>query len=184
MLVRKIRTGEEENTEILIISIYCIRSKKKGWQYTKRILPPFVIPECNITLVSVWRYIALYPDGSIYYEEAGFILGTFDDRTIRKHILLGWRMIEKTNLGLSEFLSTLSGYAQVPELKAGESVYACLSLLVDEANQAAVRAGVNSYEPVPPVIYVHVVNVFEKCRNPLKTALNHVFHTLLFFDTS
>jgi len=132
----------------------------------------------------VWRYIALYPDGSIHYEEAGFILGTFDDRTIRKHILLGWRVIEKTNLRLTEVLSSLSGYAQVPELKAGESAYAYLSLLVDEANQAVVRMGVNSYEPVPPVIYVHVVYVFEKCRNSLKTTLNHVFHTLLFFDTS
>ncbi|GAJ06592.1 unnamed protein product [marine sediment metagenome] len=32
-------------------------------------------------------------------------------------------MIQKTTLGLSEFLSTLSGYAQVPELKAGVNVF-------------------------------------------------------------
>ena len=184
ILIRKIRTGEEENTEILIISIYCIRAKKKGWQYTKRILPPFVIPECNIILVNVWRYIALYPDGSIHCEEAVFILGTFDDRTIRKHILLGWLMIEKTNLSLAEFLSTFAGYAQVPELKAGESAYVYLSLLIEEARRAAVRMGVNISEPNPVECYVHVLYVFKNCRNPLKTALNRVFHVLLFFDTS
>jgi len=135
-------------------------------------------------LENVWRYIALYPDGSIHYEEAGIILGTLDDRTIRKHILLGYRMIEKANLILTEFLSILPAYAQVPDLKAGENAYGYLSLLVEEANRAAVRMGENGDEPTPPVIYVHVVYVFEKCRNPLKTALNRVFHTLLFFDTS
>lgn len=141
-------------------------------------------PECNITLENVWRYIALYPDGSIHYEEAGVILGTLDDRTIRKHILLGYRMIEKANLILTEFLSILPAYAQMPDLKAGENAYGYLSLLVEEANQAAVRMGENGDEPIAPVVYVHVVYVFEKCRNPLKTALNRVFHTLLFFDTS
>ncbi len=93
-------------------------------------------------------------------------------------------MIEKANLILTEFLSTFPGYAQVPDLKVGESAYGYLSLLVEEANRATVRMGVSHYEPTPPVIYVHVVYVFEKCRNPLKTALNRVFHTLLFFDTS
>jgi hypothetical protein len=77
----------------------------------------------------VWHYIALYPDGSIHYEEAGFILGSYDDRTIRKHILLGWQMIEKAGLSLTEILSGLSGYAQVPELKAGESAYGYLKLV-------------------------------------------------------
>ncbi len=143
-----------------------------------------MIPECNITLENVWCYIALYPDGSINYEEAGIILGTLDDRTIRRHILLGWRMIQKTNLSLSELLATFSGYAQVPELKAGESGYAYLRLLVDEANRAAVRMGVNVFEPIPAECYVHAGYVFEKCRSPLKTALNRVCHTLLFFDTS
>lgn len=143
-----------------------------------------MIPECNIILVNVWRYIALYQDGSIHCEEAVFILGTFDDRTIRKHILLGWLMIEKTNLSLTEFLSNFAGYAQVPELKAGESAYAYLSLLIEEARRAAVRMGVNISEQTPVECYVHVVYVFKKYRNPLKTALNRVFHVLLFFDTS
>ena len=93
-------------------------------------------------------------------------------------------MIQKTNLCLSEFLATIPAYAQVPELKTGESGYTYLSLLVDEANRAAVRMGVSVFEPTPAECYVHAVYVFEKCRSPLKTALNRVCHTLLFFDTS
>lgn len=181
ILVRKIRTKEEENTEILIISIYCIRAKKRGWQYTKRILPPFVIPECNIILEYVLRYIALYPDGSINYEEAGFILCTYDNRTIRRHILLAWHVIRKTSLHLSEFLSALPSYAQVPEPKVAPRVY--LSLLVKEANRAAIRMRGSRAEETKEVSYVHSVYVFEKCRNPPKTELNRVFHALLFFDT-
>jgi hypothetical protein len=184
ILIRKIRTDEEENTEISIISIYCIRAKKKKWQYTKRILPPFVISECNIILQYVWKCIALYPDGSIHYEKAGEILGTLDDRTIRKHILLGWRMIKKTNLRFHEFLATLYGYTQMPKLKAGENAYTHLNLLVDEANQTAVRMGESVFKPTTIECYVHVVYVFEKCRKPIKTALNNVLHALLFFDTS
>jgi len=143
-----------------------------------------VIPECNITLASVWHYIVLYPDSSIHYEEAGFILGSYEDRTIRKHILLGWRMIEKANLSLTEVLSSLSGYAQVPELKAGSSAYAYLSLLVEEADRAGERMGETRDKPPAAVVYVHVVYVFEKPRTPVKTALNRVFHALLIFDTS
>lgn len=176
ILARKIRTGEEENTEIFIIAIYCIRAKNSGWQYTKRILPPFVIPECNITLSSVWRYLVRYPDDLIRYEAAGLILGSYDNRTIRKHILLVWHMIGGTNLGLMEFLSTLPGYATVPELKAGEHVYSHLMVLVEQAGLVAVRS--------TEVIYVHGVYVFEKSRSRPKTTLNRVFHALLFFDTS
>ncbi len=184
ILIRKIRTGEEENTEILIFSIYCIRAKKKGWQYTKRILPLFVIPECNITLANVWRYIVRYPDGVIRYGEAGIILGSYDNRTIRRHILLVWHMIGSANLGLMEFLSALTGYAVVPELKAGESAYSHLALLVEQLNLTAVRMGETRCEVAPVVGYVHGVYVFEKSRSRPKTTSNRVFHALLFFDTS
>ena len=105
---------------ILIISIYCIKAKKRGLQYTKRILPPFVIPECNIILEYVLKYIALYPDGSIDYEAAGIILGTLDNRTIHRHIELARKMIASTNLHLCEVFSSLSSYAHLPEEKTGE----------------------------------------------------------------
>ena len=114
---RKIRTGEEENIEICIFSIFCIRAKKQGLQYTKRIQPPFLIPECNISLENVLRYIRLHPDESLLYEEADFILGTHDNRTIRRHISVAWQIIKTAGLHISELLSALPSYARVPELK-------------------------------------------------------------------
>jgi hypothetical protein len=184
ILKRKIRTDEEQNIDILIISIYCIRAKERGWQYTKRILPPFVIPECNIMLVNVWRYIVRYPDGVIRYEQAGFMLGSYDNRTIKKHILLGWQMIQVANLGLMKFLSTLPGFASLPKLKVGESAHSHLVLMVEQSRQAAVRMGIAGSTVAPVVSYIHGVYVVEKSRKRPKTTLNHVFQALLYFDTS
>lgn len=183
-IVRKIRTGEEKNTEILIISIYCIRAKKRGLQYTKRILPPFVIPECNIILEYVLKYIALYPDGSIDYEQAGFILGTYDNRTIDRHIELARKMIAGTNLHLCELFSSLSSYAHLPEEKTGEGEYAYLTLLVNEANQAAIRIRGSGSDEIKSIAYVHIEYMFGKSRSPPKTSLNHVLRTLLFHAIS
>ncbi len=183
-LVRKIRTGEEKNTVILIISIYCIRAKKGGLQYTKRILPPFVIPECNIILEYVLIYIALYPDDLIDYEEAGFILGTYDDRTISRHIQLARKMIASTNLHLCEVFSSLSSYAHLPEEKTGEGEYAYLTLLVNEANQAAIRIKGSGADEIKSIAYVHIEYVFGKSRSPPKTSLDNVLRTFLFYDIS
>ena len=57
VLMRKIRNRDFENVEIGVFSIVCGRAKEQGKQYTKRILPPFVIPECNITLENVLEQI-------------------------------------------------------------------------------------------------------------------------------
>jgi hypothetical protein len=94
VLGRKIRTEEEKNTEILIVSIYCERARARGRQYTKRILPVFVIPGCNITLENVLLYLGRHAEGeAIDYEEASYLLGSYDNRTIRRHVEAAWVMI-------------------------------------------------------------------------------------------
>lgn len=143
-----------------------------------------MIPECNIMLSNVWRYLLGCPDHLIRYEAAGFMLGSYDNRTIRKHILLVWHMIGGANLALMEFLSTLPGYATVPELKPGEHVYCRLKFLVAQVWLVAVRMGGVVDRSTLEVIYVHRVYVFEKSRNRPNTTLNRVYHALLFFDTS
>ena len=98
VLGRKIRTEEEENTEILIVSIYCERAHEGGRQYTKRILPVFVIPGCNITLENVLRYVSQHSESEgIDYEEASYLLGSYDNRTIRRHVEAAWLMIAEVN---------------------------------------------------------------------------------------
>jgi hypothetical protein len=58
LLWRKIRSPEEvSNTDIIIIAIICLSAKKLGKQYTKRLLPPFVIPYCVIDREAVLAYL-------------------------------------------------------------------------------------------------------------------------------
>jgi len=116
LLVRKIRTREEQNTEILIVSIYCLLARKQGKQYTKRILPPFVIFRCVIILENVLRYVSKHSESErIDYEEASYLLGSYDDRTIRKHIETAWRMIREAKLDLSRLLAGLGMSAGLSE---------------------------------------------------------------------
>ena len=108
-------------------------------------------------------------------------------------------MIADTNLHLCEVLSSLSSYAHMPEEKTGEGEYAYLSLLVNEANQAAIRIRGSGADEIKDIVYVHIECVFGKSRNPpsksiegpnrrrkpsVKTSLNRVMRNLLFYDTS
>ena len=145
------------------------------------------------------KYITVYPDNLIDYEKAGIILGTYDNRTIHRHIQLARKMIADTNLHLCEVLSSLSSYAHLPEEKTGEGEYAYLSLLVNEANQAAIRIRGSGADEIKDIVYVHIECVFGKSRNPsskstegpdrrrkpsAETSLNRVMRNLLFYDTS
>ena len=119
-LGRKIRKNDTwENEEITIVAIICPIARKYGDQYTKRILPAFVTPECNIMLSNVMRYVAGYPGERINYAKAQMMLGAKDRRTIRKHILQGRKLIEETNLELTQVLSGLPGLAVCPSRNQG-----------------------------------------------------------------
>jgi len=180
-----IRSNEDgENKEITIVAIFCKTAKERGNQYTKRILPPFVIPECNITLANVLECIRRYAGGSIDYEEVSKLLGTVSMRTMRKH--MGWAQafIEQSNLYVSEFLSAIPSFGSLPEQRPGESGYGNLRKLVDESNAAYERIHGGGVGQVPAIVFVHAVYVAKKCRNKLKSPLNFVLEALPFFDTS
>ena len=44
------RCADGRNHELVIVSLICQEAKQQHKQYTKRMLPWFVIPECNIRL--------------------------------------------------------------------------------------------------------------------------------------
>ena len=71
-----------ENVEIVICVIICPTAKREGKQYTKRLVPPFVIPECNISLENVFAMYRAMPDGRIDYDRASELLGTVCAKTI------------------------------------------------------------------------------------------------------
>jgi hypothetical protein len=179
-----VRTEEEGNREILIVAIYCVRAKKQGRQYTKRMLPPFVIPECNITLENVLRYLHCRREQSIDYDAASAILGSYDPRTLKRHILLGLRMIQKANMLMAELLVGLSPYARLPQMKGSDPPLESLGILTAELRQTVRKVAGQVIEPPPEVLFIHRVYVHTGCRNPLATTLNHVFREVAFCDTS
>ena len=180
---RKVRSREEENIEIIIIVTYCKTAKERGDQYTKRLLPHFVVPECNINLENVLQYIVLHPDGSVDFDEASQMLGTQDIRTIRKHITRAMEIIKKTNLRASELLAILPGFGSLPAPE-GKLPIEYLEDQADELFAAAERIIGGRIDFIMPVQYVHIVYTFKKARNPLKISSNRVFHALLIDDTS
>ena len=76
------------NKAILICVIICFAAKGTGKQYTKRMLPPFVTPECNIGLDNAFEMYRAMPDGRICYDRASELLGTFCVKTMRRHYLM------------------------------------------------------------------------------------------------
>jgi hypothetical protein len=183
--VRKVREAESrENVEITIFAIYCGIAKAQGEQYTKRILPPFVTPECTIMLCNVLVYLKQNPQWKINYARAEMILGARDPRTIRKHIVAGREIMQRTTMQLTGVLSQSGQFARVPELKPGRGVSEGLEQTVEEAQGAGKRIHGEAGEQTPAIVYVHLVYAFERARNPLKTPLAHVLFVLAFDDTS
>lgn len=188
----KIRNNDTwENEDITILAIFCPIAKQRGDQYTKRILPAFVIPECNIMLSNVRKYIRRHPQERINYAKAQLILGAKDRRTIQKHIFQGREIVEKTNLELTQVLSGLPSLSCLPEQKPGVGRHESLLATVSQIEDAAIRMDGADRRQMPVIGYVHVVYAFERARNPVKisknsskTPMNHVLSILAFHDTS
>jgi hypothetical protein len=153
-------------------------------QYTKRILPPFVIPECNISFARVLAYIIKYPDGTINYDDASHILGTYDKRTIKKHIQRAWKIIRKTISKLLSFMSNFPGIMILLAKKPQDNLLEYLEKLTNEIHDGHIRMGKSPLYKPSKMIYIHTVYWFEKSRNPIICTLNRVFPALHFYDTS
>jgi len=192
-LIRKIWKSEAQKDEqITIVAIVCLTAKKRGDQYTKRILPAFVIPECNVMLSNVMEYVAQQPQEEINYAKAQIILGARDRRTIRKHIRRGRQIMEETNLELVQMLSGLPGFGRLTEHKPGVKRHKRLTATVEEIESTVTRMhATNRRQPLPDIGYVHVAYMFHRARNPIKISahssknpLNRVLSSLAFHDTS
>lgn len=145
--VRKIRSGEEKNSRILIVSIYCVRARRDGTQYTRRILPPFVIRGCLITLENVLRYVSGHcGQERIDYQEASYLLGTYDNRTIAKHINTARAMIRQASVEVLRRLSSLG-------MPAGEAPEADLTL--SDWSRLESLLGTGSKAGGEPIVVIH-----------------------------
>ena len=172
------------NLEIAIISIFCPIAKERGSQYTKRLLPPFVIPYCVICRESVMAYLREHPDGAIHVAIASRLMGTVDGRTIRRHVRDAMGLIKDSSLQLWEVLSTLPGYAVVPDHRAGASAVESLEKAGEEMDRAAMRVQGGTAARIPVLAYVHACSVYARARQKIVPPLSLVLRAVVFHDTS
>lgn len=181
---RNVRSPQEgENIEIAIVSIICLKAKERGRQYTKRLLPPFVIPFCQIGREGVLQYLRRFPDGRIVYRIAAEMLGAQDLRTIRRHLDMARGQIAKAALKLAPLLREVPAHVVRPR-RPGESDSEYLEDLAQQAHRAGRRAGGGRGPRIPSLVYVHLVSVFARASRPLATPLTCVVRAIVFYDTS
>jgi hypothetical protein len=185
LLWRNVRSPQEgEDLEITIVSIICAAAKKAGKPYSKRILPPFVIPYCRIGREGVLAYLKRFPEGRVVYAAGFVMLGARDKRTIRRHVAMGLTTIAAATLELARLLSGLPAYATLPESRLGASPGEYLLRLAEQMDRAVRRVHGGTASKIPPIVYAHLVNVFDRCPAPLATPLSCVLRAAVFHDTS
>lgn len=173
------------NVKILVFSIYCPVAEKRGEQYTKRVLPPFVVPGSNICLYHILYYLSNYPDTTqIDYDAAGQILGTRNEKTIRKHIRRCAEIINKANVQIAEILGLMSNFCNLPDLPLNTSPWDILKYLVDEAAEGQTRMHGGITRPHARSTIVHLVYIFNNHQKCNRQQLNRTLHSFLFHDTS
>ena len=93
------RCADGRNHELVIVSLICQEAKQQHKQYTKRMLPWFVIPECNIRLDLMLNLLKLeerHPaaGAALAYEQADAVIGSACEHTIARHLkwARGWSL--------------------------------------------------------------------------------------------
>lgn len=185
LLWRTVRSPEDsDNTEVTIVSIICAAAKQAGKQYSKRMLPPFVIPYCQVGREGVLAYLKRFPDGRVVYAAGVAMLGARDIRTIRRHIALGLQSVAAAALALASLLSGLPALATLPEHPVGQSPREYLEELAAAMHRAARRAGAEAASRVPAIVYVHLVSMIERSAQPPPIPLSCVLRAVVLHDTS
>ncbi|TVQ41463.1 MAG: hypothetical protein EA384_00285 [Spirochaetaceae bacterium] len=76
-------SGKDEQIEIIVIR--CPIARRQGRQYTRRLLPEFLIPRCRIRLDHVAEASALGSEDR-RTERVCWVLGCIDPRTAGRHL--------------------------------------------------------------------------------------------------
>ena len=182
------RCADGYNHQLLIVSLICEEARRQGKQYTKRILPWFVIPECNIRLDLVLNLLQLEeaPGGgrALAYAQAGAVIGSASERTAARHLQWARRLVADTKLEASELVVELAPFTPLPGVHVGAGGLAELRRYL-AALTAARRSADGGVGAVPEVIgCIHLRYVVARARNPVAIPLNQVLRRGGWFDTS
>ena len=118
------RCADGRNHELVIVPLICQEAKQQHKQYTKRMLPWFVIPECNIRLdlvLNLLKLVERHPRGGmrLAYEQADAVIGSVCEHTIARHLKWARRLVAEGTLEASELMAELVPFAALPEMRAG-----------------------------------------------------------------
>ena len=181
---RKVRLPETcSNDTILIIVIICAAAKAQDRQYTKRILPPFVVPFCVIRRDGLLKYLKAHPQGEFHYRHALETLGALDKRTIRRHLAEAGKLLEEAMRKTAVLLAENAFWATLPERPVGQSDLEYLEAAAAEVHRARRRAFGTPRCCLPALLFVHVAGVFWRHRGPLAISMTSVLRALVFHDT-
>ena len=188
---RLVRCADGRNHRILILSCICEEARRQGKQYTKRMLPWFVIPECNIRLDLVLNLLMLverHPKGpeagmKLAYERAAGVIGSVSEHTITRHLEWVAQLIAASTLAASELLAELASFAALPEVHAGGSglaeLHRYLVALALARRRAQGRGGA-----LGVIGCLHLRYVVVRARSPVTLPLNQILRYWFWFDTS
>jgi hypothetical protein len=176
----------EKNVEIVICVIICYIAKEEGKQYTKRMLPPFVTPECNITLEHTFRMVDEMPEGRIDYRYAGTFLGTFCYRTIRRHYRMIVVYTEVAVSFLAEYLALIAPFIRAPGQPPYERLFSLFLSLRQAVDQAYYQRSGKPCDSPSALLYLHPVYVSSKSRGTgsEKNLLHLESRIRFYFDSS
>lgn len=126
-----------KNEKIRIITILCEKAKEAGNQYTKRLLPDFLLPgkviRADMALKSVEE-----AGEPLNPEKACLILGCLDLRTARKYLKYVSLAIKRACVFLAERLSHFSGDLFSSRFTPDELLLPFFRKLVDKFNRLQV----------------------------------------------
>jgi len=183
-LVRNASTYE--NDEIVVCVIICHTAQQAGKQYTKRMLPPFVTPECNISLENAVQMYRSMPDGRIKYDRASELLGTVCSKTVRRHYVMILSFTEVAVSLLAEYLALSAPFTPLPGQPPYENLFMLFVSMMQAVCDSEVKRSGKNHDLPPPTLYLHSVYVIIKSRasQGLEKPLNLSFVIRFYFDTS
>ena len=121
---RLVRCADGRNHQLVIVSLICQKAKQQHKQYTKRILPWFVIPECNIRFDLVLNLLKLEeqtPSGgrALAYAQADAVIGSASEHTAARDLRWARRLVADTLLEASELVVEMAPFTPLPGVQVG-----------------------------------------------------------------
>ena len=109
----------------------CKGAKKLGKQYTKRLLPDFLLPH---RVIRSDKTLEAQQEDPGELEKVCSILGCIDFRTARKYLEYGEKAIKKASLAITEHLSRFSSKLLTAPFRPEEDFISCFHSLVTRYN--------------------------------------------------